>query len=657
MALTGGDSEKLRETLVKLQAVQTTLVSLDQIRTALQKESNLMLLINNARTKAAATAQAIYTAAVGTSTGALKAFRLALLATGIGAVIAGIGLLIANWDKLTEAIFGNTEAQKLNNQVQKQAIEAISDELSAADKLSKTLADETVSRKDKVQAVKDLQAQYPDLLSNIDAESATLDEVNRALELNTSLLKLNAQVKALQELRSEEYKKQLEAEVDAKTNSNQSFVATVLAITDESSAQKLNTIQKKQSIKESENQVSAYDELEKSLQSQIKALKEQGAVVEENSEANDDANEKAKQWAEEKRKREEEEARLAMERRKLLEDYMVESIEDEGLRSIEKMRLNHERERQALIEKYGQDTELLKALELNQAKQIEELNNQIAEAEAKKQDELNKQKQEQAKAQRDRENKDRLARLEGELIQMESDYNARIEKQKELWAEELAIQLENEELTEGEKFKIQQEYAQRIKQLNEDVANHDKQVQQDAMQTRVQAVENGLNSIQNLSDTVFSLRMSNLRKSSAEEERVARKQFKINKALQLSSAIVNGYKAITTSLADSPVAIGAVPNPAGIASLAFATTTTLANIAKIAASKYQGSPSGTGTGVSAPSIPTIGAGGEETIDGTLTAGLIGSDQQGQTNKVVIVDSEIKASLDNSAKVDTISTIG
>ena len=48
--------------------------------------------------------QGAYGVVVGTSTGALKLFRLALAATGIGALIAGIGLLVANFDKIKKSV-------------------------------------------------------------------------------------------------------------------------------------------------------------------------------------------------------------------------------------------------------------------------------------------------------------------------------------------------------------------------------------------------------------------------------------------------------------------------------------------------------------------------------------------------------------------------
>lgn len=100
MALSGVESEKLRETMVKLQAAQTLMNSINTIATALEKESSAMLLLKSARTKALTVAQTIYTAVTGKATKATKLFKVALASTGIGLLVVGIGLLIANFDKL-----------------------------------------------------------------------------------------------------------------------------------------------------------------------------------------------------------------------------------------------------------------------------------------------------------------------------------------------------------------------------------------------------------------------------------------------------------------------------------------------------------------------------------------------------------------------------
>ena len=54
--------------------------------------------------KVATITQGIYTTVVGTSTGAMKAFRIALAATGIGAIVIALVALIANFDKVKKAV-------------------------------------------------------------------------------------------------------------------------------------------------------------------------------------------------------------------------------------------------------------------------------------------------------------------------------------------------------------------------------------------------------------------------------------------------------------------------------------------------------------------------------------------------------------------------
>jgi hypothetical protein len=101
MALTGVESEKLRETMVKLQAAQTLMTSINQIATATEKESSAMLLLKSARMRVLTASTAAYTFVTGAATTGMKLFRLALISTGIGAIVVLIGMLIANFSKVT----------------------------------------------------------------------------------------------------------------------------------------------------------------------------------------------------------------------------------------------------------------------------------------------------------------------------------------------------------------------------------------------------------------------------------------------------------------------------------------------------------------------------------------------------------------------------
>jgi hypothetical protein len=96
-ALFGSENEDLQKSLLKVQGAMALATGVQQVANILNKDSILI-------TQGQAAAQALYATAVGASTGAMKAFRIALLATGIGAAIAAVGLLIAKWDELTAAV-------------------------------------------------------------------------------------------------------------------------------------------------------------------------------------------------------------------------------------------------------------------------------------------------------------------------------------------------------------------------------------------------------------------------------------------------------------------------------------------------------------------------------------------------------------------------
>lgn len=102
-ALFGEENKDVQEALVKLNAVMA-------LSNGLQEAHALLLQNSNLRMRAAAISQGIYSTVVGTSTGALKIFRIALATTGIGLLVIGLGALIANWDKVKKSVSENSEA-------------------------------------------------------------------------------------------------------------------------------------------------------------------------------------------------------------------------------------------------------------------------------------------------------------------------------------------------------------------------------------------------------------------------------------------------------------------------------------------------------------------------------------------------------------------
>jgi hypothetical protein len=109
-ALFGEEGEDLQKTLVKIQATMAIANGVQQVANALQKDSAAMVALTTARTQAAAAAQALYATVVGTSTGALRLFKIALATTGIGAIVILLGELIFNFKGVTNALADFNEA-------------------------------------------------------------------------------------------------------------------------------------------------------------------------------------------------------------------------------------------------------------------------------------------------------------------------------------------------------------------------------------------------------------------------------------------------------------------------------------------------------------------------------------------------------------------
>lgn len=92
-ALLGGENENLQKALLKVQAAMALATGVQQVANTLQKESAARIGILTA-------AQSAYALVVGTSTGALKIFRIALAATGVGLFALAIGAIVENFDKI-----------------------------------------------------------------------------------------------------------------------------------------------------------------------------------------------------------------------------------------------------------------------------------------------------------------------------------------------------------------------------------------------------------------------------------------------------------------------------------------------------------------------------------------------------------------------------
>jgi hypothetical protein len=187
----------------------------------------------------------------------------------------------------------------------------------------------------------------------------------------------------------------------------------------------------------------------------------------------------------------------------------------------------------------------------------------------------------------------------------------------------------------------------------------------DTANAALKLAEDSTKAIQAVGDIAFQAKMAKVKKGSKEEEELAKKQFKFNKAMQLSGAIIDAGKAITASLAASPLTILGVPSPGGIAALVATAATSAANIAKIASTQF--TSTGGGGGGNQPSIPEASS---SSTTGTATPSFnlfgagndmnnVGGSQSQQTEitvNAVVSETELTKTQNKVAKINQNATL-
>jgi hypothetical protein len=104
-ALFGAESEDLQKVIAKVTAATAVANGVQQLSSLIKEESAV-------KTAVLTGATAAYNVVVGTSTGALKLFRIALAATGVGLLVVGLVALVENFDKLKDSIFGTSDSTR-----------------------------------------------------------------------------------------------------------------------------------------------------------------------------------------------------------------------------------------------------------------------------------------------------------------------------------------------------------------------------------------------------------------------------------------------------------------------------------------------------------------------------------------------------------------
>ena len=189
VALFGSENKELTNALIKLNGIMAVTNALQQIQDELLKEDSVL-------TGIATVGKRAYAGAVAFATGAMSLFRTAMISLGIGAFIAGIALLVQNWDKLKLAIAGATGSlQRLAEQREK----------------------EFQLAKDNIKNL-DTELKYKIAIGEATEKSALQEKIQKETEVRKKLLsQYKAEKQILNELETQKFAKVFGVEIGEKS--------------------------------------------------------------------------------------------------------------------------------------------------------------------------------------------------------------------------------------------------------------------------------------------------------------------------------------------------------------------------------------------------------------------------------------------------------
>jgi hypothetical protein len=605
MLLTGA-SEEDTEQLEKAIGVMFTFEGVAKSVSGAMKIWNQNLKETAIGQKIVTAGQWLWTTAVGATSGALKLFRIALMATGIGAIIIGVVALVMNFGKLVKWVKNITGGMGAFGKVVKQmmmialfpliaVIEAVkwglqklgileSEEEKAKRERAEAEAKRTKAKLESIaNQIKELERlakrekEISDLkIKGLDNEIKIQKSLGKeTIELERQKLKILVEsAKEQDELTRERIRlKKLELQL----------------IWDElnATAKIIFSKEKQQEILKSQvDHIKEFDlELKKSAQSikdaEADLLVFENKIEKEREEKSNKRSEKKKQEREEKLERDKQALfDLEVARKEAdAEDILDEQKKAEALINIE--RFKHEKE---LENKKLTDAEK-ELLEFEYQQRIADISQEFVDAEFER---------EQAEA-------ERLAELQDEKIENEKEAR---EKKLEADKEAAEKKLEFEKQVQDESFNLALGGIDALMQLN------------DAFQGQTEAQQ--------------------------------KKAFERNKKLQIAQALISASQGVVNILANAST----IPDPFGtvykVGQLAILSAVTTAQIAKISQQQFSG-----GGSVSAPNISGGGGTGAPKIAPvTNTSTLVPQEPQ----QVYVTETDISNTQNKVAVIETQATI-
>jgi len=355
------------------------------------KNSTLFQKLNNAVTVMAAAVMKLFKGSVDATSKSFKTLKTAIASTGIGLLVVGVAALVANFDKIKDALSGVATASKQLQDLTKLNVEINQKNLESIDNQTNSLRLQGYTEREIIVMKLDANKKIvTGLLAQLDGEILINKEKVDGAKRNQKILKGtldflftiprtllkifdylgNSITSVINSITQSDVGqmvfglKPITMELGLSKAADDLLDKATRMIFDpegtESAGNKELEILRA-NLEKQNNEIAGH-------QLSLQALDKKGK--EESSKSSDEAAKKAAADAVDAAKLAAEKAAadiaLEKEKIKLLEDLEAKAIEDKNVRALAELELAQEREREALIEKFGLDTELLLALTTEQ---------------------------------------------------------------------------------------------------------------------------------------------------------------------------------------------------------------------------------------------------------------------------------------------------
>lgn len=197
------------------------------------------------------------------------------------------------------------------------------------------------------------------------------------------------------------------------------------------------------------------------------------------------------------------------------------------------------------------------------------------------------------------------------LEEIDAQYQEDVTRAQEQFDEGLIIKEERDAIIKAlddearnEKVQAELDAITAVETANAEASQRNVELKKQETDAMFAITNQSISAMQGLSDLYFAIKMANVKKGSAEEEKAARQQFKINKALAIASATISTIQGVINALTAQSV----IPEPYGtilkVVNAVAVGAAGAANIAKISSQQFQGG----GGGAVTPTAPSAGGG-------------------------------------------------